>query len=151
MAKAMTFEEALKKRTNDGGDIPVEKEFVAKFDEDLGLVFGWGIICEKDGAPYYDSQGDWIPTEVMLDGVSKFMAEGRVAKDMHTGDQIGSIVHSFPLIPDIAKSFGIDSGGTYGWMVAMKPSPEVLKQFKSGERTGFSIGGNCNYRLAEAA
>jgi hypothetical protein len=28
-----------------------------------------------------------------------------------------------------------------GLLVAMKPSPEVMKKFESGEYTGFSIGG----------
>jgi hypothetical protein len=145
VAQAKTFDELMTAK----GHVLEKKFSVAKVDGELGLVFGWGIICEKDGAEYYDSQGDHIPFDVMLKGTSEFMANARVAKDMHSGEQIGAIVHSMPLTPEVAKAFKIDSS-TYGWMVAMQPSADVLKQFKSGERTGFSIGGMCNYELEAA-
>ena len=81
----------------------------------------------------------------MLEGVSDFMEHARVAKDMHTGEQIGTVVHSFPLTPEIAKAFDIDCPHT-GWMVGWKPySKQIMKSFASGERTGFSIGGECSY------
>src|ERR1700726_2802355 len=31
---------------------------VLKVDESLGLVFGWAIVCPKDGADYWDLQED---------------------------------------------------------------------------------------------
>lgn len=121
-----------------------------KVDEGLGLVFGWGIVCTEKGAPYYDLQGDFIPEDVMLKGVTDFMKNARVAKDMHSGEQIGGIVHSFPMTEEIAKSFGITCEKT-GWMVAMAPdSVDVLKQFRDRTRTGFSIGGECTYELEGA-
>jgi len=123
-----------------------QKASVAKVDEGLGLVFGWAIVCTEKGARYHDVQGDHIPEPVMLKAVTDFMKDARVAKDMHTGDQIGDVVHSMPMTSEIAKAFGIQTEKT-GWMVAMAPSPKVLKQFASGERTGFSIGGNCEYDL----
>ena len=36
--------------------------------------------------------------------------------------------------------FGVQSD-TFGWMVAVKPSEEVLAKFADGTYTGFSIGG----------
>jgi hypothetical protein len=37
---------------------------------------------------------------------------------------------------------GVNDVDEYGWMVAVRPdSPEILRKFKSGEWTGFSIGG----------
>lgn len=119
-------------------------------DEGLGLVFGWGIICTEKGVDHYDLQGDHIPEDVMVESTSDFMENARVAKDMHVGSQHGTIVHSFPLTADIAKAMGITTEKT-GWMIAMKPSAEVLKQFVSGERRGFSIGGDCAYIEEEAA
>lgn len=128
-----------------------QKITVAKVDSGLGLVFGWGIVCTEKGADHYDLQGDHIPDSVMLEAASDFMAHARIAKDMHTGEQTGAIVHSFPLTAEIAKDFGITCEKT-GWMLAMKPdSAEILKQFASGERTGFSIGGECAYDLEGAA
>ncbi len=127
----------------------IQKATVTKVDEGLGLVFGWAIICTEKGVDHYDLQGDHIPEGVMIESVTKFMAEARVAKDMHSGDQHGDIVHSFPLTADIAKAMGIETETT-GWMVAMRPSAEILKLYVSGERRGFSIGGDCSY-IAEAA
>lgn len=134
--------------------IQFSKGMVLKADEGLGLVFGWGIICTEKGHDYFDLQGDHIPHDVMLNGVSDFMENARVAKDMHTGAQIGSVVHSFPLTPEIAKAFEIDCPRT-GWLVAWKPySKQILKAFVDGDRTGFSIGGECSYEecpMMEAA
>lgn len=113
---------------------------VFKVDEALGLVFGWGIVCKENGEPYVDVQGDHIPEDAMVKATSDFMENSRVAKEMHAGDAKGCIVHSFPLTTDIAKAMGITSGRT-GWMVAMKPDADVLAKFKSGDFTGFSIGG----------
>ena len=47
---------------------------------------------------------------------------------------------AFPLTSDIAKAMGITTTRT-GLMVAAKFAPDVLAKFKSGEYTGFSIGG----------
>lgn len=112
-----------------------------KVDDELGLVFGWGIVCKIDGEDYFDVQGDNIPEDAMAVATTDFMMNGRVAKEMHAGSAIGSIVHSFPLTTEIAKAMDIVTKRT-GWMVAMKPdSEETLAKFRSGDFTGFSIGG----------
>ena len=115
--------------------IPVER-----VDSDLGLVLGWGIICTENGEPYYDSQGHHIPENEMLAAVTDFMKHRRYAKDMHTGEVVGSIVHSYPLTGEIAKSLCIATTKT-GWLLAMSPSPGLLAKFKDKTYTGFSIGG----------
>jgi hypothetical protein len=130
-------------------EAPIRKASVTKVDSALGLVFGWGIICKENGEDHFDLQGDHIPEDVMVAATSKFMEEARVAKDMHQGDQHGTIVHSFPLTTDIAKAMGIDCSKS-GWMVAMKPCETVLAKYASGEYRGFSIGGGCAY-IEEAA
>lgn len=109
-------------------------------DTELGLVFGYAIVCEKDGVPYFDTQGEHIPENVMLKASSNFMENSRVAKEMHTGEPIGSTIFAFPLTTDIAKSLGITTQKT-GLIIAMKPNDEVLNKFKNKELTGFSIGG----------
>lgn len=122
------------------------KADVAKVDEELGLVFGWGIICKIDGEPYFDVQGDHIPEDAMLRATSDFMLKSRVAGDMHLRNEDGSpmqdggVVFSFPLTEQTAKAMGIACSRT-GWMVAVKPSAAVLSKYKSGEYGGFSIGG----------
>lgn len=116
------------------------KAEVVKVDSELGLVFGFGIVCKIDGEPYYDLQGDHIPEDAMLKAATDFMAHSRAAKEMHAGDQVGDVIFAFPLTQEIADVMSITTKYT-GWLVAMKPSPEVLAKFKSGEYTGFSIGG----------
>lgn len=114
---------------------------ILKVDNKLGLVFGFAIISKIDGEPYFDVQGDHIPEDAMLKASTEFMKHSRTAKEMHTEDQIGDIVFAFPLTTDIAKSLGITCKHT-GLLIAMKPSPDVLEKFESGEYTGFSIGGD---------
>lgn len=130
----------------------LQKATVAKVDTGLGLVFGWGIICTEKGEDHFDLQGDHIPEDIMVEATSDFMENARVAKDMHSAaEPHGSIVHSFPLTADIAKAMGITTEKT-GWMVAMKPSADILAKYESGEYTGFSIGGDCAYvEVAEEA
>lgn len=115
---------------------------VVKVDEGHGLVFGYAIVCRKDGEDYFDLQDDHIPEDAMLDAAVGFMAGARTAKEMHDGDPIGSIVFAMPLTTDIAKAFGIETRTT-GLMIAMKPSdPAVLAKFKDGTYSGFSMGGS---------
>lgn len=115
---------------------------ISKVDDDLGLVMGWAIICKQDGEDHFDLQGDHIPEDAMLEAATDFMLHSRVIKDMHQGDPLpGSIVFAFPMTTDVAKAFGIETTQT-GLMIAMKPEDEtVLEKFRTGEYTGFSIGG----------
>ena len=123
----------------------VWKSEVAKVEVENGLVLGWGMVCTEKGEDHYDLQGDHIPESVMVKSTTDFMLNSRVAKEMHTGEAVGSIVHSFPLTKDAADKLGIITEKT-GWLVAMKPDdPAVLQKYIDGTYTGFSIGGTCAY------
>ena len=113
---------------------------IAKFDENLGLVMGYIIICKVEGEDYFDLHGDHIPEDAMLKAAKDFMENSRTAKEMHSGQGRGTIVFAWPLTTDIAKAFNIETHTT-GLMIAMKPDDEMLEKFRSGELTGFSIGG----------
>ena len=113
---------------------------VQKVDESLGIVFGFAIICKRDGNEYVDVQGDHVPESAMLEATAEYMAGDRVAKDMHVGDAIGQLVFGFPLTDDIAKALEITTRQT-GFIVGMKPNDEIMEKFRSGDYTGFSIGG----------
>lgn len=123
---------------------------IAKVDEEHGLVFGYAIICTKEGTDYYDKQGDHVPEESMLSEALDFMENSRVAGLLHTKDPAGNIIKTgsvpfaFPLTSDIAKELEIDPKWT-GLLIAMKPDKPILEKFKSGELTGFSIGGKRIY------
>ena len=123
-------------------DVTKIEATVAKVDGGLGLVFGWAIVSEIDGEPYFDTQGDNIPSNVAMKAIAKFMEGERVAKTMHVGERTGTVVMAWPMVPDIMKALGIECNQT-GVVIAMKPdSPESLRKFQSGEFTGFSIGGS---------
>lgn len=116
------------------------KAQVLKVDSNLGLVFGFAIVSTLDGEPYFDKQGDHIPEDAMLKAATDFMEHSRIAKEMHAGDQQGSVVFAFPLTADVATALGIVTKQT-GLLIAMKPNEAVLGKFKDGTYTGFSIGG----------
>ena len=112
-----------------------------KVDQELGLIFGFAIICKQNGEAYFDTQGDHIPENAMLEAATDFMKNSRVSKEMHEGDKVGEVLFAFPLTEDIAKAFEIQTQTT-GLMVAVRPeNDEIIEKFKSGEYTGFSIGG----------
>ncbi len=113
---------------------------IEKVDESLGLVFGWGIICSEGGEPYFDLQGDHIPANAMMKAACDFQLNSRATDDMHDNVAEGTVVFSFPMTSDVAKAYGIECDRE-GWMIAAKPGPEILAKFKTGEYTGFSIGG----------
>jgi hypothetical protein len=122
------------------------KAQVVKVSPRLGLVFGYAIVSKVQGEDYYDHHGDHIPEDAMLKAAVNFMASERMACDMHERDENGEVVKAgqilfaYPMTQEIADSLDIVVKQT-GLLVAMKPSPEVLKKFESGEYTGFSIGG----------
>lgn len=124
-----------------------DKEFsittdICKVDDSLGLVFGYAMVCKIDGEDHFDLQGDHIPETTMLKTLTAFMESGNtMAKEMHSGEQVGKYLFAFPLTSEIAKALDIEAKQT-GAIVAMKPdNASTLNKFKTGEFTGFSIGG----------
>ena len=118
-----------------------ENTKVIKVDDEQRIVWGWAYVSTQDGELLVDSQGDSIEPVEMEKMATDFMANSRSAKVMHKGDTVGQFVHSFPMTNEIMKAFDIHSDRE-GWIVGMRPhSDEVWKAYKSGEYTGFSIGG----------
>ena len=113
---------------------------VLKVDADLGLVFGFAEITEKDGVEYFDLGGDARTEKAMLGAWTDFFLNGQVLGDMHKTADTGDVLFAFPMTKGIAADLGF-VGPTYGMLVGIKPSPEGLAKFQSGEYTGFSIGG----------
>lgn len=67
----------------------------------------------------------------------------RASKDMHEGDDIQEVVQMLPVTEELAKALDWEVKKT-GLVIALKPTADVLALYKSGERTGFSIGGRGN-------
>lgn len=115
---------------------------VLKVDEDQRLIFGWASVTKVDDEYVVDRQGDVIKTETLHKAVNEFMEGVRVGKLMHEGEQVGQIVHSFPVSKDIAEALGIQTN-MEGWIVGYKVTKDDLwEDVKSGKYAAFSIGGS---------
>ena len=114
---------------------------ILKADEEQRLVYGWASVVTEKGEPVVDRQGDVIEPDTLVKAVNGFMEHIRVGKQMHTGDQIGAVIHSMPITKEIGESLGIQSDRE-GWIVAFKVYDDnVWAKVKSGELAAFSIGG----------
>jgi hypothetical protein len=139
----------------------IEKRLSGQFtkaDADLGLVFGWAIVCTEKGTRYFDTQGDHIPDDEMLKASTAYMRSPRsmgvnhekratvvvergVVKYSKSAKRLGTIVHSWPMTSEVAKAFGFPTRKT-GWLIAAMPDDkDVVKRVDDGELVDFSIGG----------
>jgi len=113
---------------------------VAKVSDE-GVVYGFAIVSKEGGEEHYDTQGDHIPEDVMRSASTEFMSNERTMKEMHMGLIKGRVLHSLPLTGELAEGLDIQTEKT-GWIIGVKPSDDAtLQKFRSGELTGFSIGG----------
>ena len=114
---------------------------ILKTDDEQRLVYGWASVVTENGEPVVDRQGDVIEAGTLVKAVNEFMEHVRVGKAMHTGDQVGVVVHSLPITKEIGDSLGIQSDRE-GWVVAYKVfDDDIWAMVKSGELAAFSIGG----------
>ena len=114
---------------------------VAKVNSKLGLVFGYAVISERDGRPYFDKQQEQMTEDGFLKAALDFvLVAGAAAKEMHVKEDPGCCPFIFPLTKEIAKALEI-TARSYGILVGMKPSSAVFEKFEDGTYTGFSIGG----------
>jgi hypothetical protein len=114
---------------------------ILKADDEQRMVYGWASVVTEKGEPIIDRQGDVIEPDTLVRAVNKFMEHVRVGKEMHSGDQIGAVIHSMPITKEIGESLGIQSDRE-GWIVAFKVyNDDVWAKVKSGELAAFSIGG----------
>ena len=114
---------------------------ILKVDDEQRMVFGWASVVTEKGEPVVDRQGDVIEAETLVKAVNEFMEHVRVGKAMHTGEQVGVVVHSLPITKEIGDALGIQSDRE-GWVVAYKVFDDAIwEMVKSGELAAFSIGG----------
>jgi hypothetical protein len=114
---------------------------ILKADDEQRMVYGWASVVTEKGEPVIDRQGDVIEPDTLVRAVNKFMEHVRVGKEMHSGEQIGAVIHSMPITKEIGESLGIQSDRE-GWIVAFKVyNDDVWTKVKSGELAAFSIGG----------
>lgn len=119
----------------------LKKVHILKADDDRRMVYGWASVITKNGEVVVDTQGDSIEPHELEKATTEFMSDVRKAQEMHNPGVKGMVVHSFPLIGEIAKSLGIECDQE-GWIVGVHVSDSATWQkVKSGELRAFSIGG----------
>ncbi len=114
---------------------------ILKIDEDQRIIYGWASVTTYKGELVVDLQGDVIKTETLHKAFNEFMKGVRVGKINHSGEQVGQIVHSFPMSKDICEALEIQSdkeGVISGFYVT---DDDLWEKVKSGEYAEFSIGG----------
>lgn len=119
---------------------------ILKVDTSRRIVWGWASVSTVNGELVTDRQGDRIAPAEMEKMADRFMRSARAAKAMHDGDDVGEVVHSFPLTAELAKAFGIKTDRE-GWITGtyIKSDAEWAKVLK-GEYRGLSIGGRAKRR-----
>lgn len=119
----------------------LQKDFkIYGVDEEFGLIIGYAMVCKEQDRAYVDLQNEHIPEASMFKASVRFMKGARRAKLMHDTED-GTVVFAFPMTTEIAKALEIKPMRT-GLIVAIAPDdPATLAKAKSGELTGFSIGG----------
>jgi cation transport regulator ChaB len=116
---------------------------VLKADGEKRLVYG--IVLEPGDPKHFDSQGDWLKPGEIEESAHDFMRRYRTAKAtmglQHEKDA--------PEV-DVVENYIAPSDATLGgepvkkgsWVMAVYVGDAAIwKQIKSGELTGFSIGG----------
>jgi len=121
---------------------------ILKVDRERRIVWGWASVSTMKGEIVTDLQGDRItPVEMekMADG---FMRSARAAKAMHDGDDVGEVIHSFPLTKELAEAFGIQTDRE-GWITGTYiKSDEQWQKALRNEYKGLSIGGRAKRKPA---
>jgi len=119
-----------------------ESDFkVVKVDDEQRIIYGWASVTKVDDELVVDRQGDVIETDTLHKAVNDFMENVRVGKLMHQGEQVGQIIHSFPVSKEIMGALGIQTEKE-GWITGYKVYDDALwEDVKSGKYAAFSIGG----------
>lgn len=112
-----------------------------KADTTGRFVRGWASVVSENGKAVTDHQGDIITIDELRKAAHDFVCDARVAKAMHSGQQVGEVVESVVIDDAFAKAVGM-SDGKRGWWIAMKINdPAVQEQVRKGVLRAFSIGG----------
>ena len=128
----------------------VFKAEILKYSNEERLVHGWAYVSTVGGQISLDHSGEFIRPDMVEKAATEFMIDARVAKAMHTGPQVGEVVHSLPLTKSIADALGIQSDKE-GWIIAMKIHDDTVWELvKTGKLSAFSIGGRAMKEVADA-
>lgn len=121
----------------------------AKQDATGRFVRGWASVISDNGEVLTDHQGDIIEMTELRKAAHDFITNARVAKAMHKGDGVGTVVESVIIDDDFAKALGINDGRR-GWWIGMEiHDPKIREQVRKGKLRAFSIGGRGRRKTLE--
>lgn len=116
---------------------------IVKVNKELGILFGYAIVCKEDGEEYYDLQGDHIPEDAMMEAAVNFMDGRNYFYENHIYG-VGKVIFAWPMTSELAEAMDIMVKKT-GLLVGVKPDHyDIIDKFREGIYTGFSIGGMVN-------
>ena len=100
-----------------------------------------GIVYEPN---MIDSQGDYTDAEEIWKAMKDYMIKGGKVKVMHEGQDLGAvpIVESYYAESDHLKGDAEIKKGSWFMSIFLGNHKDVWKRVKSGELTGFSMGGS---------
>lgn len=112
------------------------------------MVYGFANVSMNEGKPVVDTQGGYIPLEVMRKSATDFIQKGgRVQlqhEDLSTPAR-GKVVESLVIDDGISKSLGIQDT-RHGWYVGVEVTDEATWELaQSGLLSGLSIAGHGKY------
>lgn len=109
-------------------------------------VRGWASVALEKGRPVRDHDGHVIEMAALRAAAHEFITTQRVAKAMHAGAEIGTVVESVLVDDEFVKALGATTPFR-GWWIGMEVHDEtVRKKVVSGEFKAFSIGGRGRVR-----
>jgi hypothetical protein len=119
---------------------------IAKFDDDLQIVWGWASVIEENGQAVIDLQGDVIEPSELMKAAHEFVSSSRQGGFMHTKAadgsliEVGEVLDSMVFTREVQKALDIDLG-MVGWFIGMRvDDTEIWKRIRSGQMRAFSIG-----------
>lgn len=119
-------------------ELSFRKFRLLKFDDAEHTV--GGIVYEPDVA---DSQGDWTDADEIRKAMYRYMEKSQTIRVMHKGRLIAKpckVLECFQPDEDTTKAGKPLPKGAW-WLTVRVPNQELYDAIKSGEYTGFSMGG----------
>lgn len=117
----------------------IKKEFSTILFKAMGeKMLVTGVVAEPDSI---DTQGDLIPIEEIEKACHSFMLSSQLVGLQHLMEAPARVVESYicPIDWQVSENEMVKKGS---WVITVKvQEPEIWRMIKSGEFTGFSIGG----------
>lgn len=152
-AERISRKNYLKGRKKPSGLMPEDfdglhkRESMLKFDDEKRLVFGWAYqALTKSGALAVDRQGDFFDSPEELESTAyDFVLTSRSGDEQHLSVPVADMVESVVFTPEKIAKMGLPEGSVppLAWWIGFKVQDDrVWNKVRSGDYTGFSLGGS---------